>query len=146
MNEDELDLRIGDVIDVINQDDPGWWTGEIDGKLGLFPANFVQKINSSNSDSKSKSKTLPFVAVSLYGYHGNSADELSFSKGEKLKIIGQEMNGWYKGFLVKAPNKIGLIPGNYIDKQMLEPPIKGKTEISLIIPIFTRKPNHRFQS
>lgn len=43
-NEDELDLREGDVITVINRDlpDKGWWKGELKGKVGVFPDNFVQ--------------------------------------------------------------------------------------------------------
>lgn len=43
-NEDELDLREGDVITVINKDlpDKGWWKGELKGKVGVFPDNFVQ--------------------------------------------------------------------------------------------------------
>ncbi|KAG5871327.1 hypothetical protein JTB14_034350 [Gonioctena quinquepunctata] len=52
-NEDELSFKEGDIILLLNRDsqDPGWWQGEINGKIGVFPDNFVVLI--SNSDDKS---------------------------------------------------------------------------------------------
>ncbi|XP_045106822.1 uncharacterized protein LOC123501849 isoform X12 [Portunus trituberculatus] len=47
--DDELSLRHGEVIEVLSRDvkisgDEGWWTGKINGKVGIFPSNFVQNI------------------------------------------------------------------------------------------------------
>ncbi|XP_039596530.1 SH3 domain-containing protein 21 isoform X2 [Polypterus senegalus] len=41
--EDELDLKKGDIVTIIKKstDDEGWWEGELNGKCGLFPDNFV---------------------------------------------------------------------------------------------------------
>jgi myosin-1 len=36
---DELTLRAGDMITLISKDDPGWWTGTLNGAKGLFPSN-----------------------------------------------------------------------------------------------------------
>lgn len=45
-NEDELELQVGDVITVVSKElpDKGWWRGEIRGKIGVFPDNFVKLI------------------------------------------------------------------------------------------------------
>ena len=42
-NPDELSLQIGDVINVMETslEDVGWWKGELNGKIGVFPDNFV---------------------------------------------------------------------------------------------------------
>ncbi|CAG0922541.1 unnamed protein product [Notodromas monacha] len=37
----ELEFRRGDLITVIDQTDQNWWTGEIDGRSGFFPATYV---------------------------------------------------------------------------------------------------------
>ena len=44
LNEDELTLVEGQVISIISKDveDKGWWKGEVDGKIGVFPDNFVK--------------------------------------------------------------------------------------------------------
>jgi len=46
MGEDELSLRKGEVVEVLSKDskisgDEGWWIGKIEGKVGIFPSNFV---------------------------------------------------------------------------------------------------------
>uniref|UniRef100_A0A8D1TLN9 Intersectin 2 n=1 Tax=Sus scrofa TaxID=9823 RepID=A0A8D1TLN9_PIG len=41
-NEDELNFSKGQLINVLNKDDPDWWQGEINGVTGLFPSNYVK--------------------------------------------------------------------------------------------------------
>ncbi|XP_018026052.1 SH3 domain-containing kinase-binding protein 1 isoform X3 [Hyalella azteca] len=50
-HEDELTLKDGDIITLISKDleDRGWWKGELAGKVGVFPDNFVQIINSDET-------------------------------------------------------------------------------------------------
>lgn len=42
-NSDELTLTEGDVVTIVSRDvpDQGWWKGELRGRIGLFPDNFV---------------------------------------------------------------------------------------------------------
>lgn len=47
MGDDELSLHRGDVVLVLSKDwkisgDPGWWTGKLGEKVGIFPSNFVE--------------------------------------------------------------------------------------------------------
>ena len=44
---DELDLKMGDVIEILNQEEEGWWEGRYNGKVGMFPSNFVELIEDS---------------------------------------------------------------------------------------------------
>lgn len=36
-----LAFRAGQVIRLYNRDASGWWDGEVDGKRGWFPSNYV---------------------------------------------------------------------------------------------------------
>ncbi|NWV02445.1 CD2AP protein, partial [Ptilonorhynchus violaceus] len=47
-NEDELELKLGDVIDIIDEVEEGWWSGTLNGKAGLFPSNFVKELESTD--------------------------------------------------------------------------------------------------
>uniref|UniRef100_G3TL22 Mitogen-activated protein kinase kinase kinase n=1 Tax=Loxodonta africana TaxID=9785 RepID=G3TL22_LOXAF len=43
---DELTLRLGDVVEVLSKDsqvsgDEGWWTGQLNQRVGIFPSNYV---------------------------------------------------------------------------------------------------------
>ncbi|XP_037326134.1 unconventional myosin-If [Pungitius pungitius] len=41
---DEISFDVNDVFDLIKEDPSGWWTGRVQGKQGLFPGNYVEKI------------------------------------------------------------------------------------------------------
>lgn len=41
-NDAELALRPGDIVTILNCDDPNWWEAELNGRMGLIPANYVE--------------------------------------------------------------------------------------------------------
>ncbi len=43
---DELPLQIDEVINILDKEleDEGWWKGELNGRVGVFPDNFVEEI------------------------------------------------------------------------------------------------------
>eukprot|EP00004_Rigifila_ramosa_P020324 TRINITY_DN526_c0_g1_i1.p1 TRINITY_DN526_c0_g1~~TRINITY_DN526_c0_g1_i1.p1 ORF type:complete len:1124 (-),score=315.94 TRINITY_DN526_c0_g1_i1:62-3412(-) len=43
-NPDELAIAEGDVITILEEGADGWWKGELRGKIGVFPSNYVQKL------------------------------------------------------------------------------------------------------
>lgn len=45
-NNDELSIKEGDIITIISKEecDQGWWKGELNGKIGVFPDNFVLEL------------------------------------------------------------------------------------------------------
>ncbi|KAI8065005.1 hypothetical protein BDF21DRAFT_346446 [Thamnidium elegans] len=48
-NIDELSFQVGDIINVIEEVDEGWWLGEsIDGRRGIFPVNYTELVVSIN--------------------------------------------------------------------------------------------------
>ena len=51
-NEDELSLQEGQLITILTKDceDKGWWKGEIDGKVGVFPDNLVKRVSQNMSE------------------------------------------------------------------------------------------------
>ena len=48
-NADELTFYKGSVIAILNKDDPDWWKGEVNGQVGLVPANYVQELDDLQS-------------------------------------------------------------------------------------------------
>ncbi|XP_019647811.1 PREDICTED: SH3 domain-containing kinase-binding protein 1-like isoform X3 [Branchiostoma belcheri] len=61
-NMDELRLEVGDVIEILKQEEEGWWEGTLNGKSGVFPSNFVEVIkdeDKENIEEHQKEKTAP---------------------------------------------------------------------------------------
>ncbi|KAL5289623.1 hypothetical protein ACFFRR_009591 [Megaselia abdita] len=56
--EDELTLAVGDVVEVLGEAEEGWWQGQLNGKKGVFPSNFVTLIE-TNQKTCSLSDNIP---------------------------------------------------------------------------------------
>ena len=81
MEPDELELKEGDIIQVLKQEDEGWWEGICHGKQGAFPSNFVELIKSPASNDLGKGSALPGRPLPPKEPTINPPDELiSFDK------------------------------------------------------------------
>ena len=52
---DELELKVGTILEIIGEDEDGWLRGISDGKIGVFPSNFVQILSEEKSGRNSQS-------------------------------------------------------------------------------------------
>ncbi|XP_026565615.1 proline-serine-threonine phosphatase-interacting protein 1 [Pseudonaja textilis] len=43
-NEDELDIRAGDIVNIIEAGEDGWWTVELDGQRGFVPGSYLERL------------------------------------------------------------------------------------------------------
>ena len=63
--DDELSLRPGVQVKILSKDskisgDEGWWTGEVNSKVGIFPSDFVRKQEVVDQVSPDADETRPF--------------------------------------------------------------------------------------
>ncbi|XP_051892552.1 SH3 domain-containing protein 21 isoform X5 [Pristis pectinata] len=45
VRQEHLELSVGDIIEVLDEVESGWWLGKKNGKTGCFPSNFVLEMN-----------------------------------------------------------------------------------------------------
>lgn len=60
---DELSLAVGDVIEIFEEVEEGWWRGKLNGKVGVFPSNFVEPIESVSPTSANRRSSTGGAAV-----------------------------------------------------------------------------------
>jgi hypothetical protein len=133
---DDLQFKAGDVITLLSSEESeDWWQGEINGRSGIFPKNYVQKQTATTAVTKAGPPAIPAhhhhsnndtnnhhdaeapklmdaKCAALYDFEGQDADELTFKSGQTLIITG-ELNGWYLG-RVDGTTKVGIFPSNYV--------------------------------
>ncbi|KAJ6239204.1 sh3 and f-bar domain-containing protein [Anaeramoeba flamelloides] len=110
---DETDLAFsaGDSIHVVKKHTSGWWEGELDGKKGLFPMNFV----SESGNVEEPEIQVGDKARAIYDYEAEGNGELSI-KEDQIIIITDLDDGWYVGYIEGGDGTEGSFPGNYIEK------------------------------
>lgn len=112
--EDDLDLKQGDVIAVTDTPDDGWWSGEIvrDGEdgSGSAPSASVKK---AVTTAKPAVTTEPAVGRvrALHTFEGTDPEDLPFKKGEVIKVLDKRYKDWWRGEL---KGRTGIFPVNYV--------------------------------
>ncbi|XP_042279508.1 SH3 domain-containing protein 21 isoform X1 [Thunnus thynnus] len=145
MNEDELELVVGETIEIINEIEDGWWMGIKNGKVGAFPSNFVKEIFVSPKDGKynegktrpkltdavfnkeisqrasvrNKAKNVVECCQVMFDYKARAEDELDMKQGDLVVILRKETedDGWWEGEL---NGRCGFFPDNFV---MVIPPV-----------------------
>ncbi|XP_070783632.1 SH3 and cysteine-rich domain-containing protein 2-like [Enoplosus armatus] len=97
----DLELQPGDRVQVTDDSNEDWWKGKSRDKVGLFPANFVQRVRPGER-----------VWKVTDGFHGNR-DKGQMTVKEAQICVGK--NEEIDGFLrLSSGKKRGLVPVNYL--------------------------------
>ncbi|KAM9839730.1 SH3 domain-containing kinase-binding protein 1 [Aulostomus maculatus] len=142
--DDELSLTVGDIIVNIRRDDGGWWEGELGGRRGLFPDNFVREIKKEAKRDGGQASTMksdlsngraspvsdPGIRAgrkgeqirkrrckAAFSYVPQHEDELELKIGDIIEIIAEVEEGWWEGVL---NGKSGMFPSNFTKEILLD--------------------------
>ena len=55
---DELNLEVGEIVEIVENEDEGWCKGQLNGKEGMFPVNFVEEYTEAEEE-KTKPADVP---------------------------------------------------------------------------------------
>ncbi|XP_050997471.1 SH3 domain-containing kinase-binding protein 1 isoform X12 [Acomys russatus] len=139
-HDDELTISVGEIITNIRKEDGGWWEGQINGRRGLFPDNFVREIKKDMKKDllSNKAPEKPMHDVSsgnsllssetilrtnkrgerrrrrcqvAFSYLPQNDDELELKVGDIIEVVGEVEEGWWEGVL---NGKTGMFPSNFI--------------------------------
>ncbi|XP_076315382.1 E3 ubiquitin-protein ligase SH3RF1-like [Tachypleus tridentatus] len=104
----DLSFKKGDIIVLRKRIDQNWYSGEVGGKHGFFPASYVQVL-------------IPIPVAfpqckALYDFRlSTECDEkdcLIFSKGEIITVIRRVDENWAEG---KLGDRIGIFPISFVE-------------------------------
>ncbi|KAG0375271.1 SH3-domain kinase binding protein 1 [Mortierella sp. AD032] len=56
----ELSLEVGRVVTILDSSDPAWWTGDLNGKVGTFPSNYVKLLEHKEETVEAGDKPAKF--------------------------------------------------------------------------------------
>lgn len=105
----KLQFNQGDLITVTERINNEWLRGELRGRTGIFPMNFVQLDGTSAAPSAS---VVPKrTAVALYDYNSGVPDDLIFKAGDVITITEEVSSEWLRGEL---HGRTGLVPITYV--------------------------------
>ncbi|XP_036601506.1 SH3 domain-containing kinase-binding protein 1 isoform X4 [Trichosurus vulpecula] len=99
-NDDELELKVGDIIEVVGEVEEGWWEGVLNGKTGMFPSNFIKEL-SGESDDLGIAQEEQLIKPSLRETTGSESDG-----GDSSSTKSEGANGMVAAAAAIQPKKI----------------------------------------
>ncbi|XP_026690648.2 SH2/SH3 adapter protein NCK1 isoform X2 [Ciona intestinalis] len=125
--DDELTLRKGMRVIVLQTDPDGWWYGrdaERPGQPGYFPSNYVVKSSSMpqscpssmpNTSHVQPASDCISVVRTLYAFNSGNPEELAFEQDEMLDIVEQPPDDPEWWLARNSEGMTGLVPMNYVE-------------------------------
>uniref|UniRef100_A0A493TV64 Intersectin 2 n=1 Tax=Anas platyrhynchos platyrhynchos TaxID=8840 RepID=A0A493TV64_ANAPP len=113
---EQLSLAPGQLILILKKNASGWWQGELQARgkkrqKGWFPASHVKLLGPSSERTTSAAPSVVCQVIAMYDYMANNEDELSFSKGQLINVLGKDDADWWQG---EISGVTGLFPSNYV--------------------------------
>ncbi|KAM4710440.1 SH3 domain-containing protein 19 [Discoglossus pictus] len=124
---DELSFSEGDMIILREYVNEEWAKGELKGRTGIFPINFVEiiedlpacgankivsnAVNKIPGNASQKQTSSGEWCEAMYDFAAESEEDLSFKRGDKILIIERLDSEWYKG---RLNGKEGILPTAFV--------------------------------
>ncbi|XP_030248776.1 SH3 domain-containing protein 21 isoform X3 [Sparus aurata] len=151
---DEITVRAGDVVkNVTKASEEGWLEGELRGKRGIFPANFIKEVPVYlMGDSKREPRSIRTTkrmkqtrkCEVAFTYNPLNSDELKLEVGETIEILREIEDGWWMGV---KDGKVGAFPSNFVNEIFVSPKDvkhnEGKARPKLTDAVFNKEISQR---
>ncbi|XP_057670489.1 uncharacterized protein LOC130902399 isoform X2 [Diorhabda carinulata] len=103
-HQDELDLKAGYKVTVIDTSDPDWWKGKCLGRIGFFPSKYVSKLSSGEKPLQ--------VTHNLQVSDGDNG--LMLLRDQIVIQIGEELDGMV--MIRSGDNRQGICPIKFLQE------------------------------
>lgn len=111
----EISLQAGEVVDVIEKSESGWWFVSTAEEQGWVPATYLNSHSGTRDDlelgASKAGEEENYVTVQPYSSQGK--DEIAFEKGVIVEVIQKNLEGWW---FIRYQDKEGWAPASYLKK------------------------------
>uniref|UniRef100_A0A250YH43 Neutrophil cytosol factor 1 n=2 Tax=Castor canadensis TaxID=51338 RepID=A0A250YH43_CASCN len=109
----EMAVATGDVVDVVEKSESGWWFCQMKTKRGWVPASFLEPLDSPDEAEDPEPNYAGEPYVTIKAYTAVEEDEVSLSEGEVIEVIHKLLDGWW---VIRKEDVTGYFPSMYLQK------------------------------
>ncbi|XP_063313471.1 neutrophil cytosol factor 1 [Pelobates fuscus] len=109
----ELGVTAGDVVDVVEKNENGWWFCQLKNKRGWVPAAYLEPLDSPDESEEQDPDYAGEKHIITKDYSSTLDDELDVKEGETVDVIHKLLDGWW---VVRKGSITGYLPAMYLKK------------------------------
>ncbi|KAM4620716.1 SH3 and PX domain-containing protein 2B isoform 1-T2 [Polymixia lowei] len=107
----EISLHVGQVVEVIEKNESGWWFVSSDDAQGWVPATCLEAQDDPDDFSMPGEEEEKYSVI--YPYSARDQDEIDLEKGVVVEVIQKNLEGWWK---IRYQGREGWAPASYLKK------------------------------
>ncbi|KAM6911428.1 neutrophil cytosol factor 1 [Lycodopsis pacificus] len=115
----EINLHTGDLVEIVEKNQNGWWFCQCESKRGWIPASYLEPLDGPEEAEEDEPNYEGEMFVSIKAYKKEQPDEISLEIGETIEVIHKLLDGWW---VVRKGDETGHFPSMFLHKA-------GKREI-----------------
>nr|XP_009670003.1 PREDICTED: SH3 and PX domain-containing protein 2B [Struthio camelus australis] len=108
----EISLCVGQVVDIIEKNESGWWFVSTSEEQGWVPATCLEAQDGVQDELSMQPDEEEKYTV-IYPYIARDQDEINLDKGAVVVVIQKNLEGWWK---IRYQGQEGWAPASYLKK------------------------------
>ncbi|XP_061312646.1 SH3 and PX domain-containing protein 2B isoform X3 [Pezoporus flaviventris] len=108
----EISLCVGQLVDIIEKNESGWWFVSTLEEQGWVPATCLEAQDGVQDEFSMQSEEEEKYTV-IYPYTARDQDEMNLDKGAVVVVIQKNLEGWWK---IRYQGQEGWAPASYLKK------------------------------
>ncbi|NWS47464.1 SPD2B protein, partial [Probosciger aterrimus] len=108
----EISLCVGQLVDIIEKNESGWWFVSTLEEQGWVPATCLEAQDGVQDEFSMQSDEEEKYTV-IYPYTARDQDEMNLDKGAVVVVIQKNLEGWWK---IRYQGQEGWAPASYLRK------------------------------
>ncbi|KAL9983258.1 hypothetical protein ACROYT_G005404 [Oculina patagonica] len=112
-NRNEVNMVAGDIVEVIDKNENGWWFVNVDEEQGWVPAAYLENEDGDTDEFKNQPLQSGERLITTTNYKAELDDEISFEVGVLVTVLEKNFDGWW---LIRYQNREGWAPAMYLKK------------------------------
>ncbi|NXU85682.1 SPD2B protein, partial [Xiphorhynchus elegans] len=108
----EISLCVGQLVDIIEKNESGWWFVSTLEEQGWVPATCLEAQDGGQDEFSMQPDEEEKYTV-IYPYTARDQDEMNLDKGAVVVVIQKNLEGWWK---IRYQGQEGWAPASYLKK------------------------------
>ncbi|KFP91263.1 Neutrophil cytosol factor 1 [Apaloderma vittatum] len=109
----EMALNAGDMVDVVEKSESGWWFCQLKNKRGWVPAAYLEPMDGPDESEEQEPNYAGEQYVVQNSYTAVEEDELTLKEGDTIEVIHKLLDGWW---VIRKDETTGYYPAMYLQK------------------------------
>ncbi|XP_008296571.1 SH3 and PX domain-containing protein 2B isoform X1 [Stegastes partitus] len=107
----EISLHVGQVVEVIEKNESGWWFVSSEDAQGWVPATCLEAQDDPDDFTIPGEEEEKYSVI--YPYSARDQDEIDLERGMVVEVIQKNLEGWWK---IRYQGREGWAPASYLKK------------------------------